>query len=95
MKKLAIVAMFAILIFTMCTMVAHAEEYPNAGIITKTDWETDTVYVTTFFDDNVWTFEGIEDFSIGDIVALIMDNVNTDIIYDDVIIMVKYLGWVA
>lgn len=95
MKKLAIVAMFAVLFFTMCAMVAHAEEYPNAGIITKIDWETDTVYVTTLFDGNVWVFEGIEDFSVGDVVALIMDDVGTEIIYDDVITMVRYLGWVA
>ena len=95
MEKLVIVGMIIILMFTMCAMVAHAEVYPNAGNITKIDEELDLIYVTTLFDGNELIFEGIEDFSVGDVVAMIMDDVGTEWIVDDVIVTVRYLGWVA
>ena len=44
------------------------------------------------FNGNIWIFEGIEDWFIGDICAMMMDNNGTDIIYDDIIISVQCCG---
>lgn len=43
---------------------------------------------------NTWLWDDIEDWEIGDNVALIMyNNMTTDSIYDDVILTIKYEGW--
>ena len=75
------------------TIGALAEDYPTCGKIVKIDRYETLVYIKDF-SGNIWTFEGVEDWAIGDIVAMIMDNMNTEIIYDDEIKMVRYCGWV-
>ena len=88
---------FAVILLVIFTCVgvanAQAEEYPACGIVTKIDQENDIIYFTDFYGE-VWSFYGIEDWAIGDIVAAIMEDMGTSSIYDDMIIKVQYAGWV-
>lgn len=86
MKKLiTIVALLALV-----TIGASAEIYPQAFVVG--DIEDDTL-VLVDSNENEWIWEGIEDYAIGDIVAAIMDDNDTTIIYDDMIIMIRYAGY--
>jgi len=60
--------------------------------VTALDYETDMVTVETF-TGFLFTFEGCEDWMIGDCVALIMDDHGTALIFDDEIVMAQYGGW--
>ena len=71
---------------------AMAEEYPACGIVVEINEEENLVFVEDFNGD-VWVFEGIEDWFIGDICAMIMDDMDTETIYDDEIVMVRCCGW--
>ena len=65
--------------------------YPNAGRIESVDEKTDTFRIVDDAGD-IWEMYGIEDFQVGDNVAMIMDSNNTeDTIYDDIILSVRYL----
>ena len=65
--------------------------YPNAGRIESVDEKTDTFRIVDDAGD-IWEMYGIEDFQVGDNVAMIMDSNNTEgTIYDDIVLSVRYL----
>ena len=65
--------------------------YANTGVVTEVNG-TEIVFVD--FSGNEWIFlSDAGDWSEGDRVAVIMDSVGTDIIYDDEVLAVKYCGW--
>lgn len=65
--------------------------YPNAGRIESVDEKTDTFRIVDDAGD-IWEMYGIEDFQVGDNVAMIMDSNGTeDTIYDDIVLSVRYL----
>ena len=65
--------------------------YPNVGKIDYVDEKTDTFRIIDDAGD-IWEMYGIEDFKVGDNVAMIMDTNGTEnIIYDDIILSVRYL----
>lgn len=70
---------------------SQVTQYPATMIVTETDTATDTV-VCEDYNGNLWEFEGIEDWTEGDIVAAIMYDNATEIIYDDEFVMVRYNG---
>ena len=80
-----------ILITSISMALCNAEIYPNCGVVSELNYKQDIVYFTDF-TGNIWGFYGIEDWQIGDIVAVIMNDMNTMIIYDDEIIMAVYCG---
>lgn len=67
--------------------------YSLSTVVTAIDKANDTVTVTDF-NGNDWQFTGVEDWFVGDICALTMDNMATDEIFDDEIINCKYCGWI-
>ena len=68
--------------------------YPETGYVTELNYETDEVIYQTF-SGNEFSFYGIEDWTEGDIVSLVMfNNFTKGSVYDDVILNVKYSGWV-
>ena len=82
---------FAIItLFVLLTMSASAEIYPQTFVVN--DIEND-VLVLVDYNENEWIWEGAEDYAIGDIVAAIMEDNNTITIYDDVIITLRYTGY--
>lgn len=94
MKKfIAVVALFALIV---AFSTACAEMYPQTFIVSATDTVQDTL-VLIDGTGNEWVWFGIEDYDVGDIVAVIMDDNDTEIIYDDAIITMRYTeyaeGW--
>lgn len=89
MKKLITLALIG-LTFIACSKANRSNLYPDAGIVTGVDRETDTVTWTDGYHD--WCFEGTEDWMVGDGIAAIMDDNGTEIVTDDVIVSIRYIG---
>lgn len=92
MKKL--IALVLMMVLTLTAVGAVAELYPAVGVVCELDHENDLI-IFEDFNGNLWAMEGIEDWMIGDIGALIMDDAGTKLIYDDVIVMARYVGYVS
>lgn len=72
---------------------ANAEFYPRVAVVDNVDRETDIVV----FVDSVgfaWEWEGAEDWEVGDTAALLMDDADTEIIFDDIIVKAHYSSFV-
>jgi hypothetical protein len=91
MKK-TIVTLILIVTLLFAVVPAQAFElYAIAGRIIDFDYEEDIV----FFVDGaglVWSFYGIEDWCIGDIVACVMTDNETPYVFDDEILSISYVG---
>ena len=88
MKKMLALTLVLVSLFS----IASAEIYPAVGVVTDLDYENDLV----IFEDcnqDLWIFEGIEAWDIGDIGALLMDDMETESIYDDMILLARYAGF--
>lgn len=72
--------------------IAISRLYPMTAIIVHTSTYTDTVTVKDF-NGNLWQFKGVEDYEVGDIVSLIMNDKGTEKIFDDEIIKAQYDGY--
>lgn len=86
MKRLAIIGMMGI-IGTTGIGARGAEApalYPNVGIVTEVNTESDTVYWSD--GNNDWYFYGVEDWMVGDGIAVIMSDEGTEEITDDRIV---------
>lgn len=80
---------------TEITTETTVKVYPDMGVVTDVNSETDIVEVTMFNGESS-EFYGAEDWFEGDFVALIMsDNGTPDYIYDDMIIDANYAGYVG
>ena len=88
MKKMFALALVLVSLFS----VASAEIYPAVGVVTDLDYENDLV-IFEDYNQNLWIIEGIEDWDIGDIGALLMDDMETESIYDDMILLARYAGF--
>lgn len=85
---------FLLILFTLVfiTSVASAELYPNVGWVCKLDHEHD-IFILEDFGGNLYVYEGIEDWFLDDIAAMLMDDNGTESIYDDVIVELRYAGY--
>lgn len=83
MKLLAVIGMMAVIGTTgIGARGAEASAlYPNVGIVTEVDTESDTVYWSDGNDK--WYFYGTEDWMVGDGIAVIMSDEGTEEITDD------------
>lgn len=72
-------------------MLATPHLYPNAGIVTRVDHAQDTVTVTTQ-NGHMWEFAPAEDWCEGDLCAMMMDDMGTAEIVDDMIVSARYCG---
>ncbi len=70
-----------------------SREYPDCGVIIGTDEEKDLVTIQ-MQNGNMFDFYGIEDYFLGDLVAVIMNDNGTPEVYDDEIVSTKYVGWI-
>ena len=94
MKKFAIVwcVVVAIAILMGIVACASAEEYPQTFVVDLINHDQNYM-VLVDFNGNEWIWEGVEDFSCGDIVAAIMEERGTPTIYDDEIVTIRYAGY--
>ena len=70
--------------------MAHTQagmEYSQ--ILEVVEIENDLVYLVDC-DSNEWIWEGAEDWEIGDFAAATMSTNGTEIIYDDIIVNLRY-----
>lgn len=67
--------------------------YPETAIIQEVNTDTDLVMVQTL-SGNIFEFYGVEDYSTGDIVSMIIDSGSTPEVTDDKILSVKYSGYI-
>ena len=89
MKKILAVV---VLVMLMVSGMANAEMYPQVMLIVEADREEDIIILEDF-NGNQWVWEGVEDWMVGDVVAVLMDDNNTKDITDDVMMELKYCGW--
>lgn len=72
-------------------MLATSHLYPMSGIVTRVDHAQDIVEVTTQ-NGHMWEFAPAEDWAEGDICAMLMNDMGTLEVIDDMIISVRYCG---
>ena len=89
MKKIAMVIIMALI---LSIGVAYADIYPTTVIIREIDYLNDLV-ICEDYNGNEWIFEGVEDWDIDDMVSMIMNDMGTEEIEDDEIIMMRYSGY--
>jgi len=69
----------------------ESETYPLTGIITEIDEGNDFV-VFECANGNQFSFYGVEDWMVGDVVSAIMDDNGTPEVKDDKIVKIHYSG---
>lgn len=67
--------------------------YPETAIIQEANIDTDIVTVETL-SGNRFEFYGVEDYQAGDVISMIMDSNKTEAVTDDIILSVKYSGYI-
>ena len=96
MKKMLMMMYKMLLVVMVLTMVmamtCKAETYPLTTVVVDVDRMEDVVTVIDF-NGNEWQFDGCEDWFVGDVCSMVMDDMNTDIVYDDEIVDLRYDGW--
>lgn len=90
MKKFVTIVVLFILVVAYST--ACAEIYPQTFVVEHINYEHD-VMILVDYNENEWECFGIEDYDIGDIIAAIMDDNGTEIIFDDEIVDLRYAGY--
>lgn len=95
MKKHIIIIIILLSILLDAQRVSAAERpqnsgyYANIGIIYEIDKNNDLVYFTDGV--NNWSFYGVEDWQLNDVVLVVMHDNNTqNTIKDDVIVSIRY-----
>ena len=93
MKKAIITLLLVISAFTLGAF-SHKQNnvYANCGKIISVNYDTDTV-VFEDLSGFQWGFKGVEDLFVGDIIAVVMDDNGTPIIFDDEIVDINYCGY--
>ena len=78
----------------LLALIMAAGLYPASGHVIALDVPQESVIVETT-DGNMWAFQsdGVEDWMIGDKVALIFTDNGTPEIYDDEIVTARYTGF--
>ena len=92
MKKILFaLSIFFALSFVSCIRPADSIQYAKTAKIIEVNRITDTVTCEDY-NGNLWEFTECEDWEVGDIAALLMNNNGTESIYDDTIVEVRYCG---
>lgn len=91
--KMMICAIILTIVNLVCGYKPIEAYYPTVGIVCEVDKAANVVAVKDN-NGNVWEFSGTEDWIRGDICAMLMYDNGTEIIYDDIIIDVRYCGYI-
>lgn len=74
--------------------VPRSEQYPMTTVVVDVCEPNDTVTCRDF-NGNLWQFHGVEDWVVGDVASLLMDDAGTPMIKDDIVLDARYDGWFA
>ena len=97
LSAILVVGLTGCLVFTNTLRPAEDQtnvEENNYALTTKVvmiDYPTDVVWCKDF-NGNIWEFYGCEDWAIGDIASLLMNDKGTENIEDDEIMSARYNG---
>ena len=93
MKKFVAVILVLVSMSLVFSAGAVSEFYPRCAVVTSIDEVEDLVTVEDFAGV-VWSFYGVEDFIVGDLVAMLLWDCGTpDTIFDDEVIDAVYGGY--
>lgn len=87
MKKLVCL----ILVLVSLVTVGHAEVYPAVSTVIDVDHNLDFVAFETL-SGHVYVMFGAEDWMVEDVAALLLDDMGTERVDDDEIVMALYNG---
>lgn len=91
MKFNQVMALVMIMFFTIFAGgIAHTQagmEY--AQVLEVVEIENNLIYLIDW-DGNEWIWEGAEDWKVGDFTAATMNTNGTEVIYDDIIVELRY-----
>jgi len=90
--KIATIATIITIIIIALFGIATAEVYPETARVVELDYTEDTVTVETF-NGHMFVFEGCEDYALDDCVSLIMEDNETELVYDDEVVKAQYSAW--
>lgn len=96
MKKILALTLALAMVLTLSATAAATYEglYAKSTVVVEVN-EDDDIVVVEDFNGFLWEFEGCEDWVVGDICSMVMHNNGTsETIFDDVILDVRYDGWV-
>lgn len=93
-KALKVALVYILIMFVVMgfAIKAKGEEYAMMTVVVEVNRQDDEV-VCVDFNGNEWAFEGCEDWLVGDVCVMTMDDMDTDSIYDDEITDIRYDGW--
>lgn len=95
MKKMVLVIMAMVMMvmgLTACGQTTKGTEYAKTTVVIEVNYDADEVHCVDFNGDE-WVFTGCEDWAVGDYCSMIMNNMDTENIYDDEIVSCRYDGW--
>ena len=81
------------LILSLLLTNPNANLYPETAIVREIDPIEDTVLVECS-NGNVFAFQGVEDWEEDDVCSMLMSDNGTENVEDDIILDVKYAGYV-
>ncbi len=87
---IAVIILSMVALFGGCAL--NGREYAQMTVVVEIDSENDEV-VCEDFNGMLWAFSGCEEWQVGDIATMIMNDNGTPLIYDDVIVHINYDGW--
>ena len=92
---LAIACFIALIVgsFFIGSASFQTRAYALTTVIFRISEGNDTVTAIDY-NGNLWTFQGVEDWAVGDVASLLMDSRGTDKISDDIIIKATYNGFI-
>ena len=94
MKRFVIMMILVVMMVALCGCTStNGKEYAQMTVVVEVNREADEV-VCKDFNGMLWVFTGCEDWAEGDIAAMIMNDMGTELIFDDEIVSVKYDGWI-
>lgn len=95
MKAWCALMAFLVIVVTVFNIRAHrSAQYPMTTVVVEISEPNDTVTCRDF-NGNLWQFRGVEDWVVGDVASLLMDDAGTPMIKDDIVLDARYDGWFA
>jgi len=92
MKRIFVLVFAMVLALFNSTINSESSNfYPTCGTVVEVNLKEDYILIKDF-SNNLWMMSDCEDWAVNDLIAMIMYDNNTSIIYDDIIIDAKYCG---
>ena len=85
-KKVIVLGIIVSLIIATLAIIPYHKTYAKTAIVVEV---ANNIIICEDNDGECWAFESTENWTEGDTVSMIMDNMGTKTIYDDVIRFVR------